>query len=104
MYRPLEAATIGSHTMTKILSHSNHTNTSVLNRLKGEHMNIKSNILSFFVTVLPCWCFELKKGNDMSVKQGDSFVLSCTTDAYYEFCMFRSPQGQVCDFEWKRRV
>ena len=57
-----------------------------------------------FVFALPCWCFELKKCNNMSVKQGDSFVLSCITDTYYEFCMFRSPQGQVCDFEWKRGV
>jgi hypothetical protein len=101
MSRPLEAATIGSHTMTKVLSHRNHTHTSLL---EGEQMNLKRNILSFFVTVLPCWFFELKKGNDISVKQGDRFLLSCTTDAYYEFCMFRSPQGQVCDREWKRGV
>ena len=86
------------------LSHSNHTHTSVLNRLNSEPMGFKNNILRFLFSALPCWCFELKKGIDISVKQGDSFVLSCTTDAYYEFCMFRSPQGQICDFEWKRGV
>ena len=34
----------------------------------------------------PSCCFKLKKGQDVIVKQEDNFVLSCTSDAYYEFC------------------
>ena len=51
-----------------------------------------------------CWCFEVTRGDDASVEEGDSFVLSCTSDSYYEFCLFRSPAGGLCDYEWRREV
>ena len=42
--------------------------------------------------------------DDFTVKTGDQFFISCQADSAYEFCKFRSPTGQFCDYEWKRNV
>merc|ERR1712130_737473 len=36
------------------------------------------------------------------VKPGDSLSLLCVVDSSYEYCKWINPQGQECDFEWKR--
>eukprot|EP00092_Neocalanus_flemingeri_P002792 GFUD01002989.1.p1 GENE.GFUD01002989.1~~GFUD01002989.1.p1 ORF type:complete len:276 (+),score=56.75 GFUD01002989.1:83-910(+) len=49
--------------------------------------------------------FNLEISDDQfSVKKGEQFFLSCQADSAYEFCKFRSPTGQFCDFEWKRNI
>ena len=49
--------------------------------------------------------FNLQISEDfITVSHGQQFLLSCQADSSYEFCKFRSPGGQFCDFEWKRSV
>jgi len=38
----------------------------------------------------------------VTVKPGDSISMLCVVDSAYEFCKWTNPQGQICDFEWKR--
>ena len=38
------------------------------------------------------------------VLEGTQFDVLCQTDSYYEFCIFVSPMGQRCEFEWRRKV
>ena len=38
------------------------------------------------------------------VLEGSQFEVLCQTDSYYEFCIFVSPMGQRCEFEWRRKV
>ena len=35
---------------------------------------------------------------------GKEFDVLCQTDSFYEFCIFVSPIGQRCEFEWRRKV
>ena len=35
---------------------------------------------------------------------GTEFDVLCQTDSFYEFCIFVSPIGQRCEFEWRRKV
>lgn len=37
-----------------------------------------------------------------SVKEGESVVLSCTVDTYYEWCKFEHA-GKKCDYEWRKK-
>jgi len=49
--------------------------------------------------------FNLQISEDfITVNHSHQFLLSCQADSSYEFCTFRSPGGQFCDFEWKRSV
>ena len=36
------------------------------------------------------------------IKQGQSVTLSVKVDDYYEWCTFKSPDGKICDFQWKK--
>ena len=36
------------------------------------------------------------------LEPGQLVQLSCIVDSDYEYCMWFSPQQQICDFEWKR--
>jgi len=36
------------------------------------------------------------------VSPGQQVKLSCTVDGDYEYCMWHSPNNNMCDFEWKR--
>ena len=36
--------------------------------------------------------------------EGEDFTVLCKTDSFYEFCVFVSPVGERCEFEWKRKV
>merc|ERR1711872_738576 len=57
------------------------------------------------VTLSTTDSFNLQISEDfISVNQGGQFLLSCQADSSYEFCTFRSPSGQFCDFEWKRSI
>ena len=40
----------------------------------------------------------------LQVLEGSQFKVLCQTDSYYEFCIFVSPMGQRCEFEWRRKV
>ena len=40
----------------------------------------------------------------LQVLEGSQFEVLCQTDSYYEFCIFVSPMGQRCEFEWRRKV
>ena len=62
-------------------------------------------LLMLYFLGMPTCGFRLDYTNSaVSARVGDSFLLSCNTDAYYEFCLFKSPNGQMCDYEWKRGV
>jgi len=63
--------------------------------------NIVIWILAILVTMSSSFNLEISH-DDISVKTGDSFFLSCKADSSYEFCTFRSPNGVWCDYEWKR--
>jgi hypothetical protein len=38
------------------------------------------------------------------VLEHDEFTVLCRADSFYEFCIFVSPVGERCEFEWKRKV
>jgi hypothetical protein len=38
------------------------------------------------------------------VLEQDEFTVLCRADSFYEFCIFISPVGERCEFEWKRKV
>ena len=40
----------------------------------------------------------------LQVLVGTEFDVLCQTDSFYEFCIFVSPIGQRCEFEWRRKV
>jgi len=49
------------------------------------------------------WGFSMVvEGDGQQVDEGDHFSVMCETDSYYEFCIFVSPTGYRCEFEWKR--
>jgi len=58
-------------------------------------------ILAILVTMSTSFNLEISH-DEISVKTGESFFLSCKADSSYEFCTFRSPNGVWCDYEWKR--
>merc|ERR1712130_117275 len=43
------------------------------------------------------------KEEKQQVLEGSQFEVLCQTDSYYEFCIFVSPIGQRCEFEWRRK-
>ena len=46
---------------------------------------------------------EVQPQQKLSVQEGESILLKCTVDNYYEWCTFKH-NGKKCDFEWRRDV
>merc|ERR1712013_306675 len=43
------------------------------------------------------------QGETQQALVGTEFDVLCQTDSFYEFCIFVSPIGQRCEFEWRRK-
>ena len=49
--------------------------------------------------------FEVRRKSPkapVKVPEGDSITLSAKVDDYYEWCLFKAPDGKICDFQWKK--
>ena len=44
------------------------------------------------LTASPSLAFRVEGGGQVTVNTGNTFLLSCRADGYYEFCTFRSAQ------------
>ena len=40
-------------------------------------------------------------GVAVKLEQGEEFIVSCSAGAPYQYCKFKSPTGQICNFEWE---
>jgi len=47
-------------------------------------------LLAIFFMLRAGLSFSVRGGGQVTVRQGQSFLLSCLADSYYEFCTFRS--------------
>ena len=59
------------------------------------------SILTINLLLVTVNCFYMEIPNDLSVTTGNSFTLTCTSSHDWEYCRFKSPLGDSCDFEWK---
>merc|ERR1712154_422815 len=67
-----------------------------------KQFNMELVVLTILLLFLRVNCFYIKiSDTGLSLTAGESFTLTCTADHYWEYCKFRSPGGESCDFEWK---
>ena len=52
-------------------------------------MYSEATVLAIFFMVRAGLSFSVRGGGQVTVRQGQSFLLSCLADSYYEFCTFR---------------
>ena len=49
-------------------------------------------VLLVLLTASPSLAFRVEGGGQVTVNTGNTFLLSCQADGYYEFCTFRLAQ------------
>ena len=52
-------------------------------------MHSEAAVLTMFLLLRAVLSFRVRGGGQVTVRQGQSFLLSCLADSYYEFCTFR---------------
>ena len=57
------------------------------------NMDSEATVLIIFFMLRAGLGFSVRGGGQVTVRQGQSFTLSCLADSYYEFCTFRSPDN-----------
>ena len=62
-----------------------------MTKIERTNMDSEATVLVIFFMLRTGLSFSVRGGGQVTVRQGQTFILSCLADSYYEFCTFRSP-------------